>query len=350
MADRYLESSAISAFCGSLATMLAAGVQTDEAVQMLAENREQSQFKRVCDKVYAKLIEGCTLSEAMEGSGAFPSYAVEMVRVGERAGRTERVLRNLGHYYENEDNTFSKLRNAVGYPAALLCIMSVILAFTVVVILPIFTKAYEDMAGSLSSGSFGTVGASIAIGWVALAIVLVATIVALYIAMRSRTQSGRIAVMHLLEKIPGTKGALYQMALSRFTAALAAFVASGVQEDIAMEEAIATVGHEALANKLELAHKSMTNLENPRSMAQAIVEHEVFEPIYGRMLLVGMRSGSTDDVLSHLSDVFFEDSTQQIDRAVNSVEPVLAAFLTIAVGATLIAVMLPLIGIMGSMI
>jgi len=38
----------------------------------------------------------------------------------------------------------------------------------------------------------------------------------------------------------------------------------------------------------------------------------------------------------------------QIDRALDSIEPVLAAFLTVAVGATLIAVMLPLIGIMSS--
>ena len=115
-----------------------------------------------------------------------------------------------------------------------------------------------------------------------------------------------------------------------------------------MEQAMATVGHDQLAKKLDAAHKSMTNLDDPRSLAQAIVENDVFEPVYGRMLLVGTRSGSTDDVLSHLSDVFFEDATLQIDRAVNSVEPVLAAFLTVAVGATLIAVMLPLIGIMGS--
>ena len=94
----------------------------------------------------------------------------------------------------------------------------------------------------------------------------------------------------------------------------------------------------------------MVDLKNPRSLAQAIAENEVFEPVYGRMLLVGTRSGSTDEVLSHLSDVFFEDATMQLDSAVNSVEPVLAAFLTIAVGATLIAVMLPLIGIMGSIV
>ena len=45
MTGKLLESGAISAFCSSVATMLAAGVQTDEAVHMLAENREQSEFK-----------------------------------------------------------------------------------------------------------------------------------------------------------------------------------------------------------------------------------------------------------------------------------------------------------------
>ena len=127
-----------------------------------------------------------------------------------------------------------------------------------------------------------------------------------------------------------------------------AFVASGVQDEEALRQAIATVDHEALMPKLQATLTSMTDLDNPRSLGQAIVENEVFEPVYGRMLLVYTRSGSTDEVLRNLSDIFFEDANAQIDAAIDSVEPALAAFLTIAVGATLIAVMLPLVGIMGS--
>ncbi len=348
MPEKKLESSAVSAFCGSIATMLAAGVQTDEAVHMLSENRAQSHFKRVCDAVYAKLVEGADLATSMEASGAFPSYAVEMVRVGESAGRTERVMRSLSRYYESERRSFAKLQGAVGYPAALLCIMSVILAFTVAFILPIFTSTYENMSGSLTGGSFGMVGASVVIGWVALILVLIATVVALVISAMARSQSGRTRVSALMEKLPLTKQAMYQMALSRFSNALSSFIASGVQEETALRQAMATVEHPMLKAKLETALQSMIDLDNPRSLSQAIVETEVFEPVYGRMLLMGTRSGSTDEVLGHLSDIFFDDANDQIDAAVDSVEPTLAAFLTIAVGATLIAVMLPLIGIMGS--
>ena len=46
--------------------------------------------------------------------------------------------------------------------------------------------------------------------------------------------------------------------------------------------------------------------------------------------------------------MLFDDSTAQLDRVLDRIEPLLAALLTIAVGGTLISVMLPLIGIMGS--
>ncbi len=348
MADKLLESSAISAFCGSVATMLSAGVQLEEAVYLLADNREKSYFKDVCDSVYAQLSNGACLAEAMEKSKAFPAYAVSMVRVGESSGRTDRVLRSLAHYYGSEGRMFSKLQSAVGYPAALLCVMSLILAFTVAVILPVFQGVYDDIAGSLTSGSFGLVGTSVVIGWVALVVVLVATVAVLVVSLRARSETGRIAIIKAFEKFPTTKKALYQLALSRFTGALAAFIASGVHDVQAMEQAARTVDHAELSGKLDAVRAAMNDPENPRSMTQAISENQVFEPVYSRMLLIGTRSGSTDEVLDSLSDVFFEDATVQIDSIVDTVEPVLALFLTIAVSATLIAVMMPLVGIMSS--
>ncbi|WP_322150697.1 type II secretion system F family protein [Paratractidigestivibacter sp.] len=348
MADKLLESSAISAFCGSIATMLSAGVQIEEAVHLLSDNREQSYFKDVCDKTYSELAAGSGLADAMETTGAFPAYAISMVRVGEASGRTDRVLRSLSRYYGSEGRMFAKLQSAVGYPAAMLCIMSAILAFTVIVILPVFRGVYADIAGTLTSGSFVSVSASIVVGWIAFAVVLVATIAVLVLAFRARSESGRQKVIKFFEKFRGTRSALYQLALSRFTSALSAYIASGVHDEQAIEQAAKTVEHAELAKKIEAARASMSDIDNPRSLAQAISENHIFEPVYSRMLLVGTRSGSTDDVLGSLSDVFFDDATAQIDAIVDIIEPLLAVFLTIAVSATLIAVMMPLVGIMRS--
>lgn len=348
MAKPLLESSALSAFCESVALMQSAGIQTDEAVHMLAENMGDTPFKRACDAVYKRLIGGAGLSEAMEASGAFPRYAVDMVGVGEQSGRMEQVLRSLAAYYSEEDRLFAKIRSSIGYPAALMGVMSVILAFTVIFILPVFVDVYNNLSGGLTAGAFNAVSASLVIGYIALAVVILCTAGALAGLVASRTEDGREAVLRLFEKLPFTRRAMYQLALSRFTSTLAIYVASGVNTDDAMSEALAMVGHGDLRRKVGAAYQVMVDPGNPRSLAQAIGDHGVFEPVYARMLTVGDRSGSLESVLERLSDTFFDDAIDQLDRVVDATEPALAAFLTVAVGATLISVMLPLIGIMGS--
>jgi len=348
MAEGLLESSALSAFCGSISTMLAAGIQTDEGVHMLSENRSDSRFRQVCAEVYTQLIRGNTLADAMRTTGAFPTYAVDMVTAGENSGRLEAALHNLDHYYDEENRLFRKLRTSVSYPAALLCIMAVILAFTVFFILPVFINVYENMSGSLTSGSFSFVGVSIAIGWVALIVTLVATVTVLSGMFIARTEDGRERMMVLLEKVPFTRKAMYQIALSRFTATIATYVSSGVTSENAMRDAMKTVTHAQLKAKLEQAYAKMIDAENPRSLVQAFTESDIYEPVYARMLAVGNRAGSLDDVLEHLSDVYFDDAITQVDLLIAKVEPVLAGFLTLTVGGTLVAVMLPLVGIMRS--
>ena len=348
MAKAKLDSAGISLFCESVAMMLAAGIQTDEAVGMLSEDIGDTALQATCQDVYRRLNAGSNLGSAMRASGAFPRYAVDMVGVGEASGRLEEVLKALGVYYDEEDRLFAKIRSAVGYPAALLCIMSVILAFTVVVILPVFEDVYLSISGSLTGGSSSAVGLSIAIGWVALGVTLICAIVAVALSIACRSEGGRIAVMKMFEKFPVTRPAMEQLAVSRFASALAAYTASGVNTDEAMKAAIAVVEHAGLRKKALGAYRLMIDSSAPRSLAQAISEAEVFEQIHARMLTIGTRSGSLDAALDRLSANFFDDAIMRIDAAIDNIEPALAAFLTIAVGATLISVMLPLIGIMGS--
>jgi type IV pilus assembly protein PilC len=348
MAQTLLEGSAISAFCGGIAVMIAAGIQVDEAVYMLGDEHEDSQFKSLCQEVYMELIGGCTLAEAMGKTQAFPEYAVSMVEAGEKAGRLEQVLQRLDIYYEEEERTYQKLRSSVSYPAALLGIMSVILFFAVAFILPVFLDVYENLTGTLTSGSFSAMGVAIAIGWIALIITIIGTAVVCFMSWMSTKESGRLKPIEIFEKLPFTRSCMYQLALSRFTAALSTYISSGVDTETAMSSSAAFVTNAPLRAKVDAAYEVMIDTKQPRSLAQAIAEKDVFEPLYARMLTVGIETGSSDDMLARLSEIFFEDAIERIDRIINHIEPLFAAFLTVTVGATLISVMLPLIGIMRS--
>lgn len=347
MADTRLSSAELRTFFQDVALMLSVGVQADEAVHMLLDSADGA-LRSAAERVYSALVQGERLSAAMQGTGAFPAHAVELVAAGERTGRTESVLRQLAEYYGEEERLFAKVRASIGYPCALLCVLSAILAFTVAAILPVFLGIYDTMAGGLAASSFGMVQVGIVIGWAALIATLVLTVLALAALASSRTAAGRDHLMRTLGKMPFARDAFYQLALSRFCAALAVYTAAGMNTDEAVGQALQTVENPALRAKVATAYGSMTEPVRASSLPQAFAAAGVLDAQHIRTLTFGLRTGRIDDVLAELSSGFFDDAIDAFDALVDRVEPALAGFVTVAVGATLIAAMLPLIGIMGT--
>ena len=83
-------------------------------------------------------------------------------------------------------------------------------------------------------------------------------------------------------------------------------------------------------------------------LATALYTQKLLEPLYARLLVAGARSGNLELVLARLSNLLWTDAQARMDQAVDSIEPALSAFLTVAVGITLVSAMLPLVGILGA--
>lgn len=348
MAEAKLGSQELSTFFESVALMQAVGVQTDESVFMLAESDGAGPLRTVSLEVYARLVKGERLSAAMEACGRFPAYAVSLVQAGERTGRVEDTLRNLAEYYREEDRLFAKVRTSIGYPCLLLCVLSVILAFTVAAILPTFMSVYDSMAGGLAASSGGLANAGVVIGWVALGLTVAMTVLALVAWGASRTPQGQGRLIGLLSRLPFARDAFRNLALSRFASSLSVYTAAGETVDAAVGRALEGVDDEGLRRRVQAAYDALNDPARGVGLVQAFAEAEVFDAPHGRALAFGMRSGRVDDVLAELSRGFFDEAVDGFDALVDKVEPALAGFVTVAVGATLIAVMLPLVGMMGS--
>ena len=349
MSQQMLDSSAISTFCDSVAAMISAGIQTDEALSILSESSADTYFVDICAVAHVDVAAGTPLSEALKKTQAFPHHVIGAIAAGEESGRTEEVLRGLALYYNEETRFFAKVRQSISYPAILFCIMAVVIAFTIGVILPVFSDVYTGFAGSLTLGSFYSLNVSMTVGVIALVITVICAVACITGTLLARSEKGRLKLIRIFEVIPLTRKAMYQLALSRFTSAFSTYLSAGANVDSSMEYSLDLVDHRRLHKKLSKTLQDMANSANPRSFQQAIFENHVFETAYARMLTIGAVSGNLVEVLSSLSDIFFEDAVNQIDRAIDNIEPIMAAFMTIAVGATLIAVMLPLIGIMSSL-
>ena len=345
---KQLDAGSLSAFFEGMSLMLAAGIQIDEAASLMGDQMAPGPFKDACEEVYEKTAAGSSLEAAMRATGRFPGHALDMVFAGEMSGRLENSLRSLAVYYSEEGRLRTKIRTSVAYPIAMLAVMTVILAFTVAVILPVFFGVYESFAGDVSAGAFSYVGASTVIGWVAFAVMAAITVAAIALAGAAVASRGRSGVDSLLEKLPLTRRAMYRHALSRFASLLATYVAAGYDSNESMRRALEGVDNDLLRRRVEAAYSQMIDPNQAKSLAQAVSDNDVLDPVYARMLTVGARAGSDDRVLQRLAEAYFEDAVAEMDSIIDRVEPALAVVLTVGVGAALVMVMLPLVGIMGS--
>ena len=336
----------VSAFCESMGMMIRSGIQTDEAISLLqsGEKHTGGLLEQGLKVMKEQVDQGCGLAAAMKESGIFPQYALKMVQAGESSGRLEDILFRLSRYYADQKTIGDKLRNAVTYPAAMLVLIIAVLAVMLVMVLPAFTDVYDNLTGSLSASVYSYIHWAYGFCWVALAVMVLlaaALLVGLYLWNHGKKEQ----VEKFLRKIPLCAQILDNMGMFRFTSALTTFIASGEMQDEAVLRSIPMTESAAVEEKLK---KVVLHMEEGHSVAQSAYEEELFEPVYGRMLLAGERSGNMESVLQRLTGLLEENCGGLVDRLVGIVDPLLSGVLMVTVGLSLLSVMLPLIGMMNS--
>ncbi len=342
---RKLDNLGVSAFCESMGMMARAGIQTDEAISLLGSSSHGDGVLASALSDMNKMVSaGSTLAEAMDSTGIFPEYAVKMVAAGEDAGRLEDILFRLAGYYSDQKTISDKLKSAVTYPAAMLIMIIVVLVIMLTMVLPAFSNVYEDLTGSLASSTYSYIRWAYGISWVAL-IIMIVLAAALLIGNAMWKSGNRASVEKLLRKIPACSEILDSMGLYRFTSALETYLASGEMQDDAVRNSLPMT---ECVNIEEKVKKSLGRMDEGHSFAQAAYDEDLFEPVYGRMLLAGERSGDMDSILKRLTKLLSENCTGLVGRLVDTVDPLLSGILMVTVGLSLLSVMIPLIGMMNS--
>ena len=335
----------VSAFCESMAMMVQAGISTDEAIGLLqSEKKSEGILETGLAVMKEQVDEGAGLAAAMKESGIFPDYALQMVEAGESSGRLEDILFRLSAYYADQKTISEKLHNAVTYPAAMLVLIIAVLAVMLVMVLPAFTDVYDNLTGSLAASSYAYVRWAYGFCWFAL-ILMIAVAAALLIGLAMWRGGKREKVESLLRRSSLCGSILESMGMFRFTSALATFLASGEMQDEAVLNSLPMTDYAPVEEKLK---RCVRRMEEGHSIAQAAYDEELFEPVYGRMLLAGERSGSLERVLGRLTELLEEKCGNLVDRLVCIIDPLLSGILMFTVGLSLLSVMLPLIGMMNA--
>ena len=137
----------LSLACQQLALMLSCGVHIVEALGVLSNG--SGPLERALGEVRAGIERGVPLSQALERQGSFPLTFVRSVRPAESSGRLVLVLRQLGERLGKTYKNRARLRSALVYPACVLVVSGLMVAFLLYVQVPMFLRFYTQEKSAL---------------------------------------------------------------------------------------------------------------------------------------------------------------------------------------------------------
>lgn len=343
---RPLNNTELSAFCEQMALLLCSGASPLEGVTLIRDDLGDAGLKEALAPACEDLEVGMPLSGSLERSGLFPPYFLRMVKIGESSGKTDEVLASLSGYYRREEDISQNVRRAVTYPLVMILLMLGVVLVLVIKVLPVFNDVLSQLGTGLTGFSrrlmdFGQAVSSWAAVLLALAGVLLVFGLFLFRSVRGRALRAKLA-----SKLLFTRGVSEKIAAGRFAFVMSVALSSGLDTDRSLEFAASVTEDPKVHAKIEACRESVGN---GGSFPHALSECGVFPGVYARMASAAFRAGSLDTAMRTISDRCQEEADQRIDRAVSLVEPTLVAVLSVLVGAILLSVILPLMGVMSGL-
>jgi type IV pilus assembly protein PilC len=338
-----LSAEELAAFAAQLSLTVRTGIPLSEAIMILLEDAETEAAKKLLGKILDKLELGSTLSDALKDTGVFPIYMTQMIEIGEASGRLDRVLDSLYKYYEREDNIAKSAKSAITYPAIMLVILIMIIVILVTQVLPIFNQVFNTLGGEMTPLAQGAmrIGEIISNSSMILVIVIVALV--LFFVIMRLTPGGRKSLSSFGQKV--FKQVTDRMAAAKFASGMSLMLASGLDIDRSVELTLPLMSNPKMYAKVQKL-KEMTELGE--SFTSSVVATKIFSGMQGRMLTLGFKSGNLDNVMERIADDYEKEVDEKLDNLISIIEPTMVAILCVIVGLILLSAMLPLLGVMSS--
>lgn len=336
-------------FTRQLATLIDAGLPLLRGLTVLGKQEPDPVLKKTIHELAESVQSGGTFSDGLTAHPRiFNRLYVNMVKAGELGGVLEVVLNRLAEFQEKAQKVKGKVQSAMMYPAIVMVIAIIIMGFLLVFIVPKFEQIFADMLGGkpLPLLTQIVVGTSRAIQHNILFIVLGGVGFFVGIKWFISTPKGSVLFDQFMLKAPLFGDLTKKNAISRFSRTLGTLVTSGVPILQALNITKETAGNAVISAAIAKIHDAVKEGE---SIVRPMEASEVFPSMVISMVDVGEETGQLPEMLLKVADLYDDEVDNAVAGLTSLMEPIMIVFLAVVVGSIVIALFLPLIGIISGM-
>lgn len=336
----------IAIFCRQFHTMLQAGVSLISCLDILRLQTEKKRFKITIGKVYEKVQQGLTLSEAMnKHSDVFPELLINMVVAGEASGNLDVILNRMAVHYEKETKIVNKVKSAMVYPIVLAIFAFLVVILLLVFVLPNFIVIFEGSGTALPAPTrilLSISGFLVNYWYIALGIGI-AFILSIILLMK--VPKVKYTIDALKFKIPIMKGINQKVVTSRLSRTLATLLSSGLPLLQVLDIVAQIVNNKVVEEGLK---KAKEDVKRGVLLSVPIKKMNLFPPMFISMLTIGEESGSIDEILDKTANYYDDEAETALEAMTKLVEPLMIVVMAVVVGSIVAAIILPMFDMMNS--
>ncbi|MBI2414463.1 type II secretion system F family protein [candidate division WWE3 bacterium] len=323
-----------------LATMINAGLPISRALEVMADQTQNRNMRKVLQDVLRDVQGGSSLSNSLgKYPNAFDQTYVSLVRAGEASGKLDEILKRLADTVESQRDFKSRFKGAMIYPAIIMVAMVGVFILMMVFVIPKLSQMYTSMGVELPTPTKVMIGISDFM--VKFWYLVVLGIGALFFTFRSvaTTPRGRETLNLIFSKMPIFGKLIIQKDLTEFTRTLSLLISSGIPITEALNIVSKVVTN---PNLRQGSMNAAMAVEKGGSLSDFLKTDKHFPPLLGQMAAVGEETGQLDDVLGRIGTFYASETDHAIKGLSSALEPIILILLGGMVGLLIVSIITPI--------
>jgi type IV pilus assembly protein PilC len=233
----------------------------------------------------------------------------------------------------------AKVKSAMVYPASIVVIAVVVVAFLMIFVIPTFAEMFSELGGNLPGPT--QLVMTISDLFKNYTLHGIAAIVAfVYFFKRFyKTDKGKLIVDTNALRVPVFGPLIQKVAVAKFTRTLGTLISSGVPIIEGLDITARTAGQKVVENAIL---KVIDGIKEGQTIAHNLGRSPVFPSMVVQMIEVGEETGALDEMLSKIADFYDDEVDAAVEALTALLEPILMVFLGVVIGFIVIAMYLPI--------
>ena len=331
----------VAIFTRQFSVMIDAGLP----LEILGGQQQNKVFKKALIQIRQDVESGSNLADAMrKHPKIFNDLYTNMVAAGEAGGILDTILQRLAQYIEKAVKLNSQVKSAMIYPVAVISIACIVVAVILWKVIPVFAALFKGLGAELPMPTLIVMHLSdflVDYWWL---IILVVGAAVFFLRRYHDTYKGKRVIDGFLLKVPIFGLLLRKIAVARFCRTLSTLTASGVPILDGLQITARTAGNSVIEDAIMATRKSV---EEGKTISEPLGDTDVFPPMVVQMIAVGEQTGALDTMLSKIADFYEDEVDVAVAGLMKLLEPLLIAFLGVAIGGIVIAMYMPMFSLIG---